>query len=274
MVKYATPEEEWRAQMEGTDPNVVRMRRFMDVLPAGPRCKFCHAPFGAPSRFILRPLGFTPWEKNPNLCKKCIADMDSSSISGAEVHLSMAFIDVRGSSQIARDIGDTAFSQLMARFYDIASTTLFAHDALLDKFIGDQVTALFLPFAAGEQHAAQAVAAARAVLEATGHGSSEGPWLPLGAGVHTGTAFVGVVARTGQQKEFTALGDAVNIAGHLAAEARAGEILITDEAAVEIRRAEGAAASDPHDLEHRDLSLKGQHVGVRVLDTNITASDV
>lgn len=253
-----TAEEQWREVLEGSHA-LSWEQRFMRLLPKSPRCKICFAPFGAPAKFVLARLGFAPWEKNPNLCKRCIVHLEHASgegLSGAEVNLSLAFIDVRGSSKIAQELGDTAFSQLMMRFYDTASKALFDNDALLDKFIGDEVTALFLPFACQDQHPQKAIDGARAVMEAAGYGSPEGPWLPLGAGVHTGTAFVGIVARPGGQPEFTALGEAVNTAGHLASEAGAGEILVTDQAA--------AAAGLTGNL-HRDVTLKGGTIGTTVL---------
>jgi adenylate cyclase len=62
----------------------------------------------------------------------------------------------------------------------------------VDKFVGVQVVAPFIPGFAGIDHAADAIDAARGLLTQTGHGDGE-PWIPVGAGVHTGVAFVGTV---------------------------------------------------------------------------------
>jgi adenylate cyclase len=122
--------------------------------------------------------------------------------------------------------------------------------------VGDEVVGLFLPFLAGQEHARRAVEAAEQLLRATGHGSDEGPWVPLGAGVHTGTAFVGMVGSQGAS-DFTALGDSVNIAAHVASQAATGEILVTEDAA--------SAAAVPARFERRHLSLKGHSVDAMVL---------
>src|SRR5207249_11533934 len=74
-----------------------------------------------------------------------------------------------------------------------------------------------------------AVAAARGLLEQTGNDGPE-PWIPVGAGVHTGRSFVGSVGQ-GDARDFTALGDTVNTAARLTALAGAGEILVSAEAA-------------------------------------------
>ena len=81
----------------------------------------------------------------------------------------------------------------------------------------------------GPGHARRALDAAMALHAATGHGSSEGPWVPIGAAVRTGIAFVGgVVASGGQASDFTELGESMNFAAHLASQAAAGEVLVTD----------------------------------------------
>jgi adenylate cyclase len=156
------------------------------------------------------------------------------------------------------------FTRLMQRFYTTATDVLVDHDALVDKFVGDEAVAFFLPFMAGQRHASRAVETARALFDAVGYGSGEGPWLPLGAGVHTGTAFVGLVSR-GAMYEFTALGDVPNIAAHLAAQARPGEILMTEDV---------ATMSGSEELERRRVSLKGHPVDARVLVVEDETSQV
>jgi adenylate cyclase len=143
----------------------------------------------------------------------------------------------------------------MQRFYSAATEALFAHDALLDKFVGDEVVGFFAPFMAGPEHARRAVDTARTLFRSVGYGTEAGPWLPLGAGVNTGLSFVGSVSR-GLDSEFTALGDTINVASHLAAEAGPGEILITDAV---------AASLETSGLERRHLSLKGHELDALVI---------
>jgi adenylate cyclase len=185
-------------------------------------------------------------------------------VIGAEVASSFLFADVRRSSELARELGTWEFTRLMQRFYEVATEVLLRNDALLDKFVGDEVVGFFLPFMAGNEHASRAVRAAEELLTATGHRDPGGPWLPMGAGVHTGEAFVGLVSR-GRSSEFTALGDVPNIAAHLAGQARVGEVLVT-EAVV--------ASSDGRwdGLGRRRLTLKGHPVEAVVIGVGSTAS--
>jgi adenylate cyclase len=261
-----TPEEEWHDFLSGTHPHLHDPKPFRFV-PSSPRCRLCAAPFRAPGSMLFRRLGFTPWEKNPNLCRRCFTGlqlhaslcpgMPDEDVHGAEVDVSLLFADIRGSSELARQVSTMEFTHLMNRFYRAARQVLIDHDAIIEKFVGDEVVGLFLPFLAGTEHADRAVEAAGALLEATGHGSVEGPWVPLGVGVHTGTAFVGVVGSK-DATDFTALGDPVNIAAHLASQAAAGEILLTD----------AVARSAHHRLdgsERRALTLKGFEIEAVVI---------
>jgi adenylate cyclase len=121
---------------------------------------------------------------------------------------------------------------------------------MIDRLIGDEVIALFVPLLTGDKHAQSAVAAARGILKATGHEKSGGPWVPVGIGIHTGHAFVGSVGSTGVS-DITALGDDVNLTARLASLASVGEVLITD-----ATRAASGLSTDG--LEPRHLDLKGR----------------
>jgi adenylate cyclase len=261
-----TPEQEWHDFLAGTHRHLHHAKPFRFV-PSSPRCRLCAAPFRAPGSAIFRRFGFTPWEKNPNLCKRCFTGlqlhatlcpaMSESGVHGAEVDVSMVFADIRGSSKLARSLTTMDFTHLMNRYYGVARDVLVDNDAIIEKFVGDEVVGLFLPFLAGSEHARRALEAAIALLEATGHGSADGPWVPLGAGVHTGTAFVGVVGSK-DAFDFTALGDRVNITAHLASQAAAGEILCTDEVARK-------AGSLFDGAERRAVALKGFELEALVL---------
>ncbi|HSG25422.1 MAG TPA: adenylate/guanylate cyclase domain-containing protein [Anaerolineales bacterium] len=171
---------------------------------------------------------------------------------GAEVELTMLFVDVRGSTTIAENMDTLEFSRLMNRFYEAAIKVLVRADAFIDKLVGDEVTALFIPGYAGKDHAHKAVEAGKALLQVTGHGSSRGPWVPVGVGIHTGTAWVGsIVGARGAAADFTALGDNVNIAARLASNAGPGEVLISESTY-------NNAQINNTSLEKRTLELKGK----------------
>jgi adenylate cyclase len=242
-------DEDWRAFLMGEDPWFHRHHRVFRLLPTSPRCKVCYAPFRGAGGIVMRAMGRSPGKMNPNLCGVC-EKFTQSHPGGAEVPLSLLFADIRGSTGLAETLGTKRFSALIARFYDAVTDELIREDALIDRLVGDEVIALFVPVLNGDRHAQAAVRAAKGILKATGHVESAGPWVPVGIGIHTGNAFVGVVGSAGVS-DITALGDDVNLTARLASVAAAGEILISEAA-----RAAAGLATDG--LEPRRVELKGR----------------
>ena len=249
----------WQEFLTRGDPLERRVRRIFLRLPNGPRCKLCAAPFGGVGAPLMRLIGKRPSTMNPTMCNSCFTFM-ADHHGGAEIDCSFLFADVRGSTTIAEGMTATEFRRLLDRFYGVASKVVFDHDGSVDKFVGDELVAMFFPLLSGEGHAAAAVAAGEALLRATGHADPGGPWLPLGAGVHTGPAWVGAVGDA-QHTELTALGDTVNTTARLAAAASAGEILVSAEAA--------RIAGRDVDLGRRVLDLKGKSLPTEAVSIRV-----
>jgi adenylate cyclase len=252
-----TVEEEWYKMLTEGEPINRHLYHVYGLLPSDPRCKICGAPFRGVGGFLMHLLGRDQSRYNPRFCEKCKVFEHPG---GAEVSITMLFADVRGSTQLAERMGAREFSRLINRFYTVASHILIQSDALVDRLLGDEAIGLFIPGFTGPEHPRKAVEAARELLKLTGHGDARGPWIPVGVGVHTGPAYVGVVGDEGSTADFTALGDNVNITARLASQAGPGEILISD-------AAYNAANLNLERLEHRQMELKGKSepIGVRVL---------
>jgi adenylate cyclase len=231
---------------------------FMALLPSSPRCKLCNSPFKGWGGFLMHLLGRDQSRYNPRYCQKCDRFERSG---GAVIELSMLFADVRGSTTLAEQMGAHEFSKLMNRFYKVATHVLVREDAMVDRLLGDEAIGLFIPAYTGSEHPRRAIEAAQNLLQETGHRDKNGPWLPVGVGVHTGPAFVGVVGGDqGGPKDFTALGDNVIVTSRLASSAGAGEILVSE-------AAHFASGLDLGSFERRQLELKGisEPTDVRVI---------
>jgi adenylate cyclase len=244
----AQAEEAWRAILTGQARGLRTIRRLVGWVPSGPRCKLCLAPLRAPGSVLLRPVGFGPSKLNRRLCRACFRSVGKHP-GGAEVEISLLFADVRGSTALAEHMAPHDFSSVIARFYGTAASVIDEWNGVVDKFVGDEVVALFIPGFAGEDHAARAVGAARDMMRATGNDGGD-PWVQVGAGVHTGVPYVGRVGE-GDACDFTAVGDPVNTTARLASSAAAGEILVSSTAAE-------ASKLDTAGLEMRTLSLRGR----------------
>jgi adenylate cyclase len=252
----------WRDYLTLGEPNIADESRLLGLdyktwltifkhLPGDPRCKMCYVPFGGlGSRFVRLLIGTGRSRLNPTLCNNC-ENFIKDHQGGAEVPLSMLFVDVRGSTGLAESRSPAEFRGLIDRFYRAATGVMIDSGALIEKLIGDEVTALYVPGLAGPDHPRRAVESAQKILRATGHADPGGPWAPVGAGVHTGTAYVGAVGSQDGLLDIVALGDDVNVAARLAAQAGPGEVVVSQAAAQ-------AASLDTAGLEMRHLQLKGR----------------
>ena len=169
-------------------------------------------------------------------------------MGGVEMEVGILFADVRGFTSMAEHRSPDAVAALLNRFYAEAVEVLCDH-AIIDKLVGDEVMALYLPRVFPGEPARHMVDDARALLAAAGYSSGE-PWVELGIGLDFGTAFVGNVG-AGDVKDFTAIGDVVNTAARLQAVAGSGEILISG-------RVHERAPDRAPGAERRELELKGK----------------
>lgn len=248
-------EEIWRGILLGTHPRYRSARALYKHFPGEPRCKMCNVPFQGPFAPVMRMRGRGRWAKNPKYCGMCFSLL-SNVRGGAEIPCTLLFADVRGSTELAERVSPSEFSRLLNRFYDTAGRITVENDGIVDKFVGDEVMAIFIPALVQERHAARAIATAQEILRAVVQ-------LPIGIGIQTGNAFVGAVG-VAPHTELTALGDVVNTAARLASAAAAGEILVSCEAAE-------AAGLELAPLEQRSLGLKGKSVRTDVVVLTATA---
>jgi adenylate cyclase len=216
-----TPED-WATYFQLMSGRTGRLwTRVLCSLPASPRCGICGAPFSGFGSRLVRPLGYRPSRKNPTLCATCV---ESSPPGGMTTEVGVLFADLRGFTSISERSEPEAVSALLRRFYSCAEDVLFP-EAVIDKLIGDEVMALYLPmYGELEDPAATMLEQARELLALIGYGSDEGPFVEVGIGLDYGEAFVGNVGKRSLY-DFTAIGDVVNVAARLQGQAKGGEIV-------------------------------------------------
>jgi adenylate cyclase len=159
------------------------------------------------------------------------------------------FVDIRGFTALAERTGPAAIVGRLNAFYEVASRAIFRYDGTLDKLVGDQVMAFFGPPLNHEDHSRRAVMTALEIMRAVAELTQEES-LAVGMGINTGEAFVGNVGGA-DVTDYTVLGDTVNVAARLQAEAAPGEILISQETY-------DAVAPDFPQAARRDMLLKGK----------------
>jgi adenylate cyclase len=250
-----TPED-WELYWQfGTQPTNRAFKRFLRALPSTPRCGYCGAPFAGLGARIVKPLGYRPSRKNPNLCSTCV---ELAPPGGTTMEVGVLFADVRGFTSRSEGITPAEATAVLRRFYSHAEKTLFP-EALIDKLIGDEVMALYLPVLVvpgvaepdddtRRQVATVMVDHARELLERVGYGSHGAPEVEVGIGLDFGEAFIGNIGSEAVH-DFTAIGDVVNTAARLQAQAAGGEVVVS---------ARLAAFLDPPPGQLEQLEIKGK----------------
>ncbi len=240
----------WRARLTGESSDLRRLRNLWHHVPHGPRCKVCAAPFEGIGGIATRVVQHGRSTANPTMCGMCFRTL-ASHPGGAEIEVSIVFADIRGSTAIAESIGPEAFRTALQAFYQIAARSIEDHGGSVDKYLGDGVMALFIPVIAGREHGQRATQAALALVDGVERSALPASGIRVGAGVHSGTAFVGVLG-SGDKLDFSALGDPVNVAARLGSMAGPGEVLVSRE--VWSRGRQDAAEGEP-----RTVEIAGRH---------------
>lgn len=239
----------WTELLGGTDSGLNSFQRALRKLPSPPRCKLCQAPFSGPYAPFLRLIGFRRWALNQQICKFCVRDLEKHS-GGAEIAVSLLYVDVRGSTRIAEEMNPREFSEGLRRYLAVVGGDVDAEQGVIDHMAGDGVMAMWIPAFVGPQHPRSALAAAVQIARDVSASVKQGEGFPAGVGVHTGVAYVGVVGEPGS-RDFTVVGDTANTVARLSAAAAAGEVVLSQAVVDEI-------GLDSSALEHRRLDLKGK----------------
>jgi adenylate cyclase len=237
-----------------------RLRRVMQTLPRDPRCKFCNTPFQGIGGMLARLL-FAKQRStmNPRYCNLCeIASREFP--GGAEVEMSMLFIDIRGSTALSERMSPTEFRKLIDRFYTVATKIIIEEDGLVEKLAGDEVAAFWGAGFAGPEYVKRTIKVAQNLQNAMKRQN-----IPTGIGVHAGIAYFGAIGTAEGLTDISATGDEVNTAARLASKAAEGEIVVSEQALKK-------SGMDGSQYESRSLELKGisEPVPVRVMHGETT----
>jgi adenylate cyclase len=244
--------DDWLKLLTEGHAGVRLSHRLLRRVPGSPRCKLCHNPFGGVAGKAMAKIGCTPSRLNPNFCTRCC---DKLPQGGAKVDVAVLFADIRGSTSLGEHAGPEEYADLLNRFYVTSTNVLIAHDAIIDKIIGDEVMALFVRGFAGPDYRRSAAEAGIELVRTL----NEKMDLPVGAAVNAGLAFVGSVGSE-YVLDFTAVGDTVNTAARMQGHANAGEVVLCEEVYGEVQHRYPTAIP-------RSLAIRGREapVDVRVL---------
>jgi len=165
----------------------------------------------------------------PAVVEQLLRDPSQLKLGGVRKPLSILFADIRGFTSFSEPLAPEELVEVLNSYLAMAADSVLAFDGVLDKFMGDAVMGLFNVPLDQTQYTLRAVKAALKMHEAIRdfHERIGIEWqLNFGVGIHAGEAVVGNIG-TEKQRNFTAIGDAVNYAKRLQENAKGGQILIS-----------------------------------------------
>ena len=187
-----------------------------------PQCVICGTALDGPLGYLFKLVGIGRSARNPNLCTRCGTHAEE----GRVVELTVLFADLTSFTELTHRLGPERTHEVVDAFLKSATYILVRHGAFIDKYVGDAVMAFYNAPIRYEDHAARATMAAlelqREMPRLADHLGLE---LSASVGVASGWAMVGRLG-SGDGKDYTAIGDVVNLAARLEGQARGGEVVV------------------------------------------------
>jgi adenylate cyclase len=154
---------------------------------------------------------------NPHVVKDLLAHGGLSK-EGESRDITVLFSDIRGFTALSETRKPAEVVSILNRYFGRQVEVIFRHGGCLDKFIGDAIMAFWGAPLDDPEHARHAVMAALEMsraLEEFKHEMGEfGKSFDVGIGIHTGAAVVGIIGSE-NKREYTAIGDTVNLASRI-----------------------------------------------------------
>lgn len=169
---------------------------------------------------------------DPKVLEALLKRADDSLLAGERVVISCLFADLRGSTEWAETTEPEEFVMLLNSFLGKMTDTIFKHGGTLDKFVGDEVIALFNTPARMEHHA---LIASKCAIEMQlvherlrAEFNKQGKVLPaMGIGISTGEVIAGEFGPP-VRTDFTAMGRVMNLGARLCSAAEGNQIVISE----------------------------------------------
>ncbi|MBP5153130.1 MAG: adenylate/guanylate cyclase domain-containing protein, partial [Lachnospiraceae bacterium] len=200
----------------------------------------------------------------PEIVKEILkTGTENIGLGGKTCDIAVLFVDVRGFTTMSERLSPEKVVTILNKYLTMASDAVEAHGGTLDKFVGDAMMAFWGAPLPQEDAVYNAILTARDIVDGAARVSEElkeemGEELKVGVGVHFGPAVVGNMGAV-KHMDYTAIGDTVNTAARLEANAPGGCVYIS--------RAVVDALKDRIECESLGgtVKLKGKADGFEVL---------
>lgn len=161
-----------------------------------------------------------------------LIDAGELKLEGELRTITVMISDIRGYTELTERLGAREVVELLNEYFTLLVDAVLQREGVVDKFMGDAMLCWFGAPVRQADHARRAVDACRDImarLEDWNRRRVAEGLAPVGTGigVATGDVIVGNIGSP-ERLEYTAIGDAVNLASRLCGKADAGQVLVTD----------------------------------------------
>ncbi len=168
---------------------------------------------------------------SPAIAEQVIAGKVEVEKGGQLRETTMLFSDIRGFTAMSEEAQPSDIVDMLNEYFELMVEIIFQYEGTLDKFVGDEIMALFGAPVAHEDDPIRAVRTAiemMRVLAQFNEAREKDGWPPLaiGIGINTGEVVAGYLGSS-KALEYTVIGDAVNVGARLCSVAKAGQVLIS-----------------------------------------------
>ena len=165
-----------------------------------------------------------------DLVEKLMASGDGQLLKNERKSVTVMFADIRSFTTLSEYMEPEEVVAMLNEYFGKMTEILFKYNGMLDKFVGDQIMAVFGHISNERDGARSAVRAAMEMQKSTAalmkvRARDRSPVFQVGIGINTGSAILASVGSSNRQ-DYTVIGDMVNTTARLEQHARGGEVVI------------------------------------------------
>jgi len=208
---------------------------------------------------------------SPNLVDQVVTGKLQLEKGGKLSEVTMLFSDIRGFTSMSESRPPQETVRMLNEYFELMVDVLFKYEGTLDKFVGDEIVALFgapVPMPKAEVKAVEcALDMMKALKEFNRMRVAEGQEeIRIGIGINTGQVVTGAIGSS-RALQYTAIGDPVNTASRLCSVAKPGEIILSEATFLKVKHEVAAVPMAPVRVKGKTDELRIYNaVGMRGAD--------
>lgn len=195
---------------------------------------------------------------HPNVVQQLIRDPMALNLGGETREISVIFADIRGYTRLSESLIPEQVMNLLNSYLEIMVKEVWDEEGTITSFMGDALMAIFNAPLSQDDHALRAVRAAWKMRMAVLNYQRLHPLgvpISFGFGVNTERATVGNIGSRGHIQNYTAIGDAVNVASRLQSNASDNNILLNQPTVQRVQSHVQVAQMPPLNVKNKSAPL-------------------